>query len=426
MKSISAFAPTSLALALAVASGAPAMAGMIEGWNTGNVETTPDLDADGNGFSVIYDQPTADGIGNTSAYIKFTPPETVSPGLKVENDAPPGGGSLTYSGSDVANCILSGGPSTCNGDFQSGKRFKFDRTAFDPVDLVFDVDPNGIFDDTYGTNDGLYKVFQKYGNNTGSAIESFTVELGFGIGDGFIASTAGDGLGFVAFADPKNNEFSSLFAAGLFGPVDPPQHPLEGYFSAERTGFNLDLVSEDLFASDGIFGIYDDLFGDWLSYSEVPDGFFYDDDGDASTDAILMANQEADGTWSVNRGIDANGDVFTLTTGLTGLTIAQVEDALTDQFNAPSCDTAAPDEACLAGIDAIEDLAKFNLTFFLDQIALNANDPLLNTAYANDPTFTLRITAVESVPVPGVLSLLGLGLLGLIGTRRRRGGEAMR
>jgi hypothetical protein len=425
-------ASTAVAFALVGFAGAPAVAGTIESWNTGNVVTTPELDADGNGFSYIYDQPTAEGIGNTSAYIKFTPPETESPGLEVENDSAPADDATSYSGSDVANCILSAGPSSCNSEFQSGKRFKLDRTAFDPVDLVFNVDPAGTFDDTYGENDGLYKVFQKYGNNTDARIESFTVELGFGIGGDFVASGDGDGLGFVDFGpDPKNNEFSSLFAAGLFGKADGDKHLLDGYFSDKRTGFNLDF-SEDLIASAGIFGVYDDLFGDWLSYSQVPDGYFYDDDGDASTDAILMANQEADGTWSVNRGILADGSVVTLADAdkLTDLSLAEVEEALNAEFTAPSCLTADAGVPCLAGVDAIEDLAKFNLTYFIDQILLDPTaivdetgltmGDLLATAYgANTPTFTLRISAVEAVPAPGVLSLLGLGLLGLFGARRR-------
>jgi hypothetical protein len=414
---------SAVAFALAGTASSLGHAAVITGWNTDNVVTTPPPAVGDDGFSVIYDSTTTSGA-NTSGYIKFTPPEGESPGLDVENDTP---ASASASSSDVDNCILAAGSPdpTCNGERQTGKRFKLDRTAFDPIDLVFDVDADGTFNTI--DNDGLYKVFGKYGNATGSAIESFTVGLGFGIGDLFTASTDGDGLGFVDFGtDPKNNQFSTLFAAGLFGPVDPPEHPLEGYFSDSRTGFNLDLKSEDLFESAGLFGDYGNLFGDWLSYDQVPDGYFYDNDGDPLTDAILMANQEDDGTWSVNRGIDSLGNVFTLDDAarLTGLTLDQVIDALNANFTAPSCDIATAGTACLAGVGAIEDLAKFNLTFFLDQIGLPGSDggPLL----AGFDQFTLRITAVESVPAPGVLSLLGLGLLGLSGVRRRRSATALR
>ena len=308
MKSISAFAPTSLALALAVASGAPAMAGTIEGWNTGNVVTTPGLDADGNGFSCIYDQPTADGIGNTSAYIKFTPPETVSPGLKVENDSAPGDGSTSYSGSDVANCILSAGPSSCNSEFQSGKRFKLDRTAFDPVDLVFNVDPNGIFDNTYGANDGLYKVFQKYGNNTDARSRASR----WNSVSGSVTASSPRRLGMAwalwisvltrrttssARCSPRACSARSILRNTRWRAISATSAPGSTWTWSART-CSPRLASSVSMTTCSATG---------CRTPQVPDGFFYDDDGDASTDAILMANQEADGTWSVNRGIDANG-----------------------------------------------------------------------------------------------------------------------
>jgi len=413
-----------------------AIGGIIESWNTNNVMTTPALDADGNGFSFIYDQDPGNPGASTSAYIKFTPPETESPGLKVENNAPPSPGDGTgtaYGGGDVYNCIISAGPSTCNGPFQSGKRFKFDATGFEPVDLVFNVEPDGTFPseivvgnntiDTSG-NDGLYKVFQKYGNATGEEIGSFSVELGFGIGDGFVASTVGDGLGFVDFgADPEPNEFSAQFAAGLFGPGGSTRHPLPGYFDSTRAGYNLELVSEDFFQSAGMFGAYESLFGDWLPYSGTPQGFLYDDDGDPGTDAILMANQEEDGTWSVNRGIDAAGDVYTLADGdkQTGLTIDQVIAFLNTEGS--FCEASSTPDPVICVQDAIEDLAKFNLTYFLDQLEVLPDNPLLLTAYDNQPTFTLRITANE-VPTAGVLPMLGLGLLGMLAARRRSGARA--
>lgn len=401
--------------------GAPAFAGVITDWNQTNVDTIPSPALGEDGFSYIYDQDPGNPGAATSAYIKFTPPETESPGLKVENNAPPSN-ATSYAGADVYNCILSAGPSTCNGPFQSGKRFKFDATGFEPVDLVFNVDPAGQFPTTIdnSTNDELYKVFQKYGNATDERIGSFSVELGFGIGENFVASTTGDGLGFRDASlggtiDPPHNEFSSLFAAGLFGKADGVKHLLDGYFSNERSGFNL-IYEEDKITSAGIFNAYDDLFGNWLPYSGTPQGFLFDDDADAATDAILMANQEEDGTWSVNRGIDAAGDVYTLADAdkLTGLTLPQVIAFL----NSEGTFCIDPD---ICYEDAIEDLAKFNLTYFLDQVTID--DTVLLTAYDQQPTFTLRVTANE-VPTAGVLPMLGLGLLGMLGLRRRPGARA--
>jgi len=48
---------------------------------------------------------------------------------------------------------------------------------------------------------------------------------------------------------------------------------------------------------------------------------------------------------------------------------------------------------------------------------------LLYTAYDQQPTFTLRITA-NPVPTAGVLPMLGLGLLGMFAARRRSGARA--
>lgn len=427
MKFRKTLASAAVAFALVGFAGAPAVAGTITSWNLGNVDPATGPDLDGNYYSVIYDTALPDAGAGTSGYVKYTPPEGGNPGLVVVNDAPD---LATPPGGAVDNCIMAVG-ADCNGEFQSGKRFKLDRTDFEPIDLVFNVDPEGSY--TKEDNDGLYKVFQKYGNATGTAIDSFTVQLGFGIGDEFVTSTDGDGLGFVDFSVVgdgivKNNEFSSLFAAGLFGPVDAPQHPLAGYFdNFDRAGFTLSMVGEDLFQSAGMFGSYEALFGDWMSYSQAPDGYFYDHDGDASTDAILMAHYDEDsGTWIMNRSLDENGLVVTVADGNDGTVaadVASVEAALitaAGNITLLSCeDEDYVSGACLAGVGAIEDLAKFNLTYFLDQMQLAINNPLLFTAYPNDMTFTLRITAVEAVPAPGVLSLLGLGLFGLFGVRRR-------
>jgi hypothetical protein len=420
-------ASTAIALALVGFAGAPAIAGTVESWNLNNVDPSTGPDLDGNYYSVIYDSTLPDAGAATSGYIKYTPPEGGDPGLVVVNDAPD---LATSPGSAVDNCIMAVG-ADCNGPFQSGKRFKLDRTAFDPIDLVFNVDPDGSY--TKVDNDGLYKVFQKYGNASGESIDSFSIQLGFGVGDGFVGSSDGDGLGFVDFSlvgdgIVKNNEFSSLFAAGLFGPVDAPEHPLAGYFdNLNRAGFNLSMVGEDLFQSTGMFGSYEALFGDWMSYSQAPDGYFYDDDGDPLTDAILMAHYDAaTGTWIMNRSLDADGMVVTVADGNDGTVVADVGSveaalvAAASNVTLLSCeDPGYVSGACLAGVGAIEDLAKFNLTYFLEQMQLDINNPLLFAAYPNDMTFTLRVTAEQAVPAPGALALLGLGLLGLFGTRRR-------
>ncbi len=117
--------------------------------------------------------------------------------------------------------------------------------------MVFNVDPNGSFSNT--NNDGRYKVFQAFGNDTGARMDSFRVTLGTGVGTNFVSSTANDGLSVVQSFGGKplnNSQFSALFSNGLFGPQDEPQHPLIGYFSNDRTGFNLEFDGTDSFVFD--------------------------------------------------------------------------------------------------------------------------------------------------------------------------------
>ncbi len=413
------FLPSTLALAIGGLSASSVFAAQIDTWNLANIEVGTVADADGNLFSTIYDKSAPDSTANSSGYIKWTPPEGDTPGLKVLNSDP----KPTDTGVNgaVDNCIMAAGEATCNGPRQSGKRFKMDQTSTGAIDLVFDLSTSSLTE----PNDGLYRVFQKYGNNTDTALSGFNIGLGFGIGADFGASTDNDGLKFVNFGDTAQpNQFSSLFASGLFGDkTEDRPDTLRGYFSGERSGFNLSLVGEDLFQSTGLFGGdygYEALFGDWLSYSLVPDGYFYDDDGDATTDAVLMAHfDNASGKWIMNRALDEDGNILTTAEGNEGERYDSAEDverALVEQATnvtlaaCPDTPPANP-EACLAGVGEIEDLAKFNVTYFIDPVSFDAS---------NQNTFTLRTSAfARAVPEPGVLALLATGL-GILGASRRR------
>ena len=423
------FIHSALVLAVAGCCSGSAFATVIGSVNLDNVVSTATPDADGNYFSTIYDQPNTVLGAGSNGYIKSTEGESNPPGITVITDAEPNPDNLIPAPSGVDNCVIANGDASCNSEFQSGKRIKLDQTSSGAIDIVFNLDGSMPSAD----NDGLYKFYQKYGNNTGSALAGFTIGLGFGIGDSFVSSVIGDGLSFVDFGiDPKGSEFSSVFSQGLFGTDEQRGRP-QGYFSAERSGFNLEFVSEDLFRSAGIFGSYGDLFGDWLAYSMAPEGYFYDDDGDPTTDAILMAHRdEFTGEWIMNRRIDTDGNIETFAEGndgqrLTSL-VTDVEEALQIQVanitsptasNAPlaACVENSPTPVpCLAGVGEIEDLAKFNVTYFTDPQNINIGSDSALSYQDNQATFTLRITA-QDVSEPGVLGLFAAGF-GLMSLRR--------
>jgi hypothetical protein len=344
-----------IAAALLLTGGTASAAAVITGWNLDNVGVST---TSGAGTSTIND-----GAGSNTGRITFDGSEATSPGVKIVNDDP----LFTGSGSNGFNCIMANSGSSCNGDRQTGKRFKLQTAGSAPIDMVFNV-ANGLFTTT--GNDGLYKVFQAFGNATGSLLDNFRVTLGTGVGSSFSASTDTDGLSFVQTfggGAPNRSQFSSLFSNGLFGEIDAI-HPLVGYFSGARTGFNLAFDGTDSFLSNGLFGDYGSLFGSMLSFDQLPQGYFFDKDGNPDTDNVLIAHQLADGTWVQNRSVDGAGTIGKIAFGNAGTAYSNLSAlvaALTTATGFQQCAPVATGAPCLAGTGAIDDLAKFNLSFFI-------------------------------------------------------------
>lgn len=389
------------AAALAIAATAPmaAHAATISGWNTDNVVLGGPVSGTATDASVVYDRTLPDANAATNGQIYYAAPEAGDPGLRVSNT-----GYTTGQGT-FDGCILASSTAECNSGFQSGKRFKQQLTDTGPVDLVFDV--------TTTDSDSLYQVFHRIVNLSGQKLESFSVQLGTGVGSGFQASTDGDGLAFSSSVElgPNNEAAFSQFPFGLFGsteqPNPNPNFTLGGFFdTADRSGFDLNSPNEDTLTSDGFYGRYGAIFGDWLDQSMAPDGLLWDFDG--VSDPLVMAWDNGLG-WEVRRGIDDSLDGVMGT--LSAKDVYSLDESLWETY---AYDDIADIEEFLKGVmleqDSIEDLANLNLNY---AIALGSN--------FTGSSFTLRVdTNPAAVPLPAAAPLLlaGLGALGF--ARRRR------
>ncbi|MFV8819663.1 choice-of-anchor F family protein [Haliea sp. E17] len=232
--------------------------------------------------------------------------------IKVIND------DLEVKNGRPANCIMSTAyidgayldsteepdPVICSSDYQTHKRFKVAmlpeilEEGNGSVDLVFNVE------DEPDAAARQYEVFQKINNWTNRRLTGFTIEVGFGVGGGFIS--AGDADLRLSVPDTLWDATQlANFSAGLFGPLD--NHGQVGFYDDKtRAGFFIDEYGTDagnfgttsLNATRRLGSNYDELprgveamnqFGYWLPNNALPYGIFFDDDGNPDTDAVLVA-----------------------------------------------------------------------------------------------------------------------------------------
>lgn len=356
----------------------PAMAATVTGWNLDNVKLVPHPGDPSVGVSRVYDRDLSQGMAGAVSNGQILWTKSPSPGMTVLND------DINLNpGQSIPDCIVAVG-SNCEGPFQSDKRVKMLATKIGAIDLVFD----SVSD--METNS--YQLFHRLINGTPQLLRGFTIELGYGVGVDFVRAGMGDGLSFDPDVElgPNNLPVFTQFSFGLFGnAAQNPNFELDGFFGKRRAGFTMDF-GDTFITTAGLYGPYSDFFGPaMLNTASVPEGYFWDNDGNALTDPLLMA--WFDGTqWEARRAIDPN-----------------------DPLSAISIAPTFVDEADLIGLgwqrDIIEDLRNLNVN--------------LNIRTADSfagQQFTLRFTTTP-VPEPATWGLMiaGFGLIGAAARRRR-------
>lgn len=300
------------------------------GWNLGNVQV--ELNGTGSTFDPAtgaYSFAADSDLSYQANVFDDTPAAGTQMGIVLAKDWPvgePSGIKIINDDPNVkdkpANCIMATSylegsylDSTtpqqviCSSPFQTHKRFKVamlpatvDVVGRESIDLVFNTEAEE------GTRE--YEVFQKINNWTGMRLEGFKVEVGFGVGANFqTAIAAGVDLNNLNIAVPStlwSETQLATFSAGLFGPTD--KHTGEvGFFDPNRrAGFYIDEyvagvqpLTDTLTATRPLPSNYADVpagagsaaqqFGPWLPNSMLPEGIFFDDDGNPLTDAALVA-----------------------------------------------------------------------------------------------------------------------------------------
>lgn len=126
--------------------------------------------------------------------------------------------------------------------------YQKDYQTFDPVDIVFTVVNSG------GTTE--YEITEGVQNGTGTGWSGYHLQLGFGVGAGFVKSTPLDGLDFDYDPVPS----SSYNSPASF-------NPLPADFATVLRPTEDDLIATDGFLADGMYaGNY------FIFHIDVPDG----------------------------------------------------------------------------------------------------------------------------------------------------------
>ena len=309
-------------------------------------------------------------------------------------------------------------PTVCDSPFQTHKRFKVDAlpstvdgSANEGIDLVFNVE-----DEDAGATSRRYMVLQKLNNYTDSRLSGFKIEVGFGVGNDFVAGDAGGNLklsiGIGENDDPDTPEVETdniwdaedlaPFSAGLFGKADEgddPKHPHDGFFSNQRAYFPVEMPNDYTIqsgeavppATSSLTTNYTDVFGDWLPSIWEPTAIFWDDTPeDPLDDEIVVAfwgeNPSNVGEYTWLTGYSDDGDT---TNDFAPISLLE----LSEKYGADNLSTGT-----------IEDVLNVGLSYIVE-IGNVTTDVADVKDFTDDSTFTIRLTPLKSdnQDVPGYM-----------------------
>ncbi|WP_201578648.1 choice-of-anchor F family protein [Psychrobacter sp. Pi2-52] len=266
----------------------------------------------------------------------------------------------------VTNCLMASNEALCDSISGSGKRIKNYLTGMDPFDTHFRTSTkeyiNTETDEPIDTSSVDYFTFGKMSNFTGARITGFNIEL-----------LDKDG-NLMDELDPDNTALFNLDATdiglgagltdGLFG--GGGQEGEIGFFSPEKTKFNLVTKSRNTLTFDGLSNDeYNALFGTgYLDNTMVPDGIFWDDNEDPDDEGALIAwNNPSKGGWTYGT-LDTEDNIAARLTDLATSLGVSVEDLGYESGSlVPETIVAAATANGLFEVEPVEDLRNANLNY---------------------------------------------------------------
>ena len=285
------------------------------------------------------------------------------------------------------NCMMANNPTVfCDSASGSGKRIKTWLTGRAPFDMRIRTSPT--FTNQAGEAVDVSSVdyfnFGKFSNFTGARITGVSIELL--AADGTLMGTLDPANAVLFNLDPDvmaNLGNGARIVDGLFGAGGNEGEI--GFFSDATAGFSLvrSVDTLDFGSAANLLSnpFYVANFGTaMLDNSMIPEGLFWDDNGDPSDESALVAwNNIAAGGWiygnlALPATLPARLEELAASLGVTVADLAYTPGALV-----PAEIVAAAEANGLFAVDVIEDLRNANVNYTITVGTVDGNEFIIRT-----------------------------------------------